>query len=154
MADELLVIERVAVLQRVGIFSAVPGYTLAAVAGVLEEVRFAAGDAVIERGALEDWLYVVADGLVRAHIGDRTLTECGPGNVVGELAVLAPAARSASVTAIQPSLLLRLRRSAFEELLDDRPVIARSVIAALALRLRALADEDAEIEEIPELALS
>lgn len=154
MADELLTIERVAVLQRVGIFKAVPGHTLAAVAVALEELRVAAGDTVIERGAVEDWLYVVADGLVRVHVGDRTLTECGPGDVVGELAVLAPAARSASVTAVQPSLLLRLRRGPFDELLDDRPVIARSVIAALALRLRALADEDAGLEAVAEFALS
>ena len=65
---------------------------------------------------------------VRVHIGDGRLLESGPGGVVGEFAVLAPAPRSASATAIEPSLLLRLRRGPFEELLDDRPEIARAVI--------------------------
>ncbi len=147
MVDELLTIERVAVLQRVRILSAVPGHTLVAVARLLEELHVAAGDAVIERGAVEDWLFIVAEGRVRAHIGERTLTECGPGDVVGELAVLAPAARSASVTAVEPSLLLRLRRGPFEELLEDRPKIARSVITALVLQLRKLADEEAEVAD-------
>jgi CRP-like cAMP-binding protein len=143
-ADELLTIERVAVLQRVEMFGAVPGHTLAGVARLLEEVRIGAGVTFIERGAIEDWLYVVAEGRVRAHAGDRTLGERGPGAVVGELAVLAPAPRSASVTTVEPTLLLRLRRAPFEELLDDRPEIARAVIGSLAKRLQDLANEDAE----------
>jgi CRP-like cAMP-binding protein len=143
VAGELLTIERVAVLQRVEMFLSVPGHTLAGVARLLEEVRIDTGVTFIERGAVEDWLYVVAEGRVRAHVGDRTLTEIGPGSVVGELAVLQPAARSASVTAIEPTLLLRLRRAPFEELLDDRPEIARAVIGSLARRLQHLADEDA-----------
>ena len=77
---------------------------------LLEEVPFEAGARIIDRGAVEDWLFVVAEGRVRVHIGERTLLETGPGGVVGEFAVLAPAPRSASATAIEPSLLLRLRR--------------------------------------------
>lgn len=143
VADELLTIERVAVLQRAGIFAAVPGHSLVAVARLMEEVRFGDGETVIERGAVEDWLYVVAQGRVRAHVGERVLSERGPGGVVGELALLAPAARSASVTALEPSLLLRLRRKPFDELLDDRPGIARAVIGELTRRLQELADDDA-----------
>ncbi len=141
--DELLVIERVAVLQRVGIFSAVPGHVLAGVAIALEEVRFAEGEPVMLRGAVEDWLFVVARGGVNVHIGDRTLRVLGPGSVVGELAILSPAPRAASVTTFEPSLLLRLRKGPFEELLDDRPEIARAVIADLARRVQDLADREA-----------
>lgn len=141
---ELLTIERVAVLQRVGLFGSAPGHTLVAVARLLDEVRFGPGEAVIERGAVEDWLFIVASGRVRAHLGEQTLVERGPGEVVGELALLAPGARSASVTALEHSLLLRLRREPFEELLDDSPEIARAVIASLARRLQELADRDAQ----------
>lgn len=141
--DELLTIERVAALQRVGMFAGVPGHVLVAVARLLEEVRVEPGVTFIERGAVEDWLFVVVAGLVRAHVGDRVLAERGAGEVVGELSVLVPAARSASVTAVEPTLLLRLRRRPFEELLDDRPEIARGVIASLTRRLQELADQDA-----------
>jgi CRP-like cAMP-binding protein len=127
--SELMTIERVAVLQRVALFGDVPGHTLVAVARLFEEVRFDTGERIIERGAVEDWLFVVADGRVRVHIGDRTVVETGAGGVVGEFAVLAPAPRSASATALEPTLLLRLRRNPFEELLDDRPEIARGVMA-------------------------
>ena len=90
-----MTIERVAVLQRVALFREVPGHTLVAVARLLEEVSFEAGDRVIERGSVEDWLYVVAEGRIRVHIGEMDLVEYGPGGVVGEFALLAPAPRSA-----------------------------------------------------------
>ena len=145
LPDELLTIERVAVLKRVGLLSAVPGHRLVAVARLLEEVRVEPGVTILERGAVEDWLFVVASGKVRVHVGSRTLVESGPGAVVGELAVLAPAPRSASVTAMEPTLLLRLRRGPFEELLDDSPAIARVVISTLAAQLQAVADEAADV---------
>lgn len=135
-SDEVLTIERVAVLQRVDLFGEVPGHALVAVARLFEEVSFEAGEPIIERGTVEDWLYVVADGRVRVHIGDRTVAETGPGGVVGEFAVLVPAPRSASVTAIDPVRLLRLRREPFDELLDERPEIARGVITTLARLLQ------------------
>ena len=141
---ELMTIERVAVLKRVALFGEVPGHTLVAVARRLEEESFEAGETIIERGSVEDWLFVVAEGRIRVHIGELTLIETGPGGVVGEFALLAPAPRSASATAIEPSLLLRLRRGPFEELLDDRPEIARAVIATLAKMLQASADNHAE----------
>jgi CRP-like cAMP-binding protein len=78
---------------------------------------------------------------VQVHVGQRVLGESGKGDVVGEFAVLASAPRSASVTAIEPSLLLRLRRGPLEELLDDRPEIARGVISTL-VRLLQVANED------------
>ncbi len=137
LSDELLTIERVAVLHGVGLFRAVPGHELVPVARMVEEVRVPSGTTFIERGAMEDWLFVVALGAVRVHIDDRLVGEVGPGGVVGELAVLVPAPRAASVTAIEPTLLLRLRRQPFEELLEDRPEISRAIITALAKMLQA-----------------
>ena len=60
--------------------------------------------------------------------------------------MLAPAPRAASATAVEPSLLLRLRRGPFEELLEDRPEIARAVIHTLARLLQA-ADHGADVVE-------
>src|SRR6266851_9182977 len=88
---QLLTIERVSVLKSVGLFADVPGHSLVAVARLLEEMTFDAGDRIIERGAVEDWLFVVAEGGIRVHIGDVVLLESGPGGVVGEFALLAPA---------------------------------------------------------------
>jgi CRP-like cAMP-binding protein len=141
-SNELMTIERVAVLRRVTLFGDIPGRSLVAVARLLEEHRAAEGDTVIERGAVEDWMFVVAEGRVRVHRDERILAEVDVGGVFGELAVLSPAPRAASVTAIGPTLLLRLRRQPFEELLEDHPEIARVVIETLA-RLLQTADDGA-----------
>jgi CRP-like cAMP-binding protein len=144
--DELMTIERVAVLRRAALFSAVPGHTLVAVARLLAEVKVTAGTRIIERGAVEDWLFVLAAGRARVHVDDETLREVGEGVVIGELAVLSPAPRSASVTAVEPALLLRLDRRPFEELLEDRPEIARAVTGTLARQLQAQA---ADVHVLP-----
>jgi len=142
---ELLTVERVAVLHRVSLFAEVPGHVLVPVARLLEEVRVPAETTVIERGAVEDWLYIVAEGLLHVHVSGRVLAEVGPGGVVGELAVLAPAPRAASASAIEPTLLLRLRRAPFEELLDDHPEIGRVLLTTLARQLQAAVDEPSPV---------
>lgn len=139
--DELLTVERVGVLHRVPLFAEAPGHILVPVARLLEEVRVEAGATFLERGAVEDWLFVVAEGRVRVHVGDDDLAGVEAGGVVGELAVLAPAPRAASATALEPTLLLRLRHAPLEELLEDRPEVARAVITALAKLLQANADD-------------
>jgi CRP-like cAMP-binding protein len=136
----VLLVERVAALHRVDLFAGVPGRTLAAVAATADEVAVEAGTTFIEHGALEDCLYVVVAGRVRVHRGERTLVELGAGTAVGELAVLVPEARSASVTALEPVELLRVRKPVLDELLADRPELASQVIAALVTRLRENAD--------------
>ena len=144
VADELLTVERVAVLHKVPLFGTVPGHDLVPVARLLEEVRVDAGDTFIEQGAVENWLYLIADGVVRVHIGGHTLREVGSGGVVGDLAVLAPAPRSASVTAIEPTLLLRLRSEPFHELLEDHPEVARAIISTVARMLQSVPVDNRE----------
>ena len=76
---------------------------------------------------------------LRVHLGDRTLNVLGAGSVFGELAVLMPEPRAASVTTLEPTVVLRLRKPAFDDLLVDQPELARSVIEALVATLRSSA---------------
>ena len=96
----------------------------------------AAGTLVIAEGAVEDHLYAVVAGRLRVHHGERTVVELGPGATVGELAALVPEPRAASVTAIEPTTLLRIDKPVLDELLADRPVLAGRVIAALVAMVR------------------
>jgi CRP/FNR family cyclic AMP-dependent transcriptional regulator len=131
-----LTIERVAVLNQVEIFAGTPDHILATVAQILEEVELEPGQTFIEEGVLEDCMYIVVEGKVRVHRNDLTIITLEPGDTVGELAVLDPEARSASVTAEDKVLLFRLGKEAFDEVLTDRPEIAQGVIRALTRRLR------------------
>ena len=143
----MLVVERVSALHSVDLFARVPGRVLVGVAATAEEVTVETGSTFIEHGAVEDCLYVVVSGRVRVHRGDRTLVELGAGSAVGELAVFVPQPRTASVTALEPTLLLRVRKLVLDELLADRPELATGVITALAGRLRASAEHAASTAE-------
>ncbi len=132
-------VDRVAALHRVDLFAAVPGRVLAAVAEVATEVRTEVGGVLIDEGAVEASLYAIVEGRVRVHRGDETLVELGPGVTVGELAALVPEPRSASVTALEPTLALRIDKAVLDELLAEWPELGHGVIAALVSRLRAIA---------------
>ena len=126
-------VERVAALHRVELFAGVPGRVLAAVARAAVEVRLPPGDVLIEEGAVEAHLYAIVEGRVRVHRGDQTLVELGPGATVGELAALVPQPRGASVTALEPTLVLRLDKAVLDDLLVEWPELAHGVIAALVV---------------------
>src|SRR5262245_30926638 len=136
----LALVERVAALHRVELFAGIPGRVLAAVAEAAGETRFSQGEGLMAEGAVEAHLYAIVDGRVRVHRGGQTVLELGPGATVGELAVLVPAPRTASVTALEPTLVLRVDKLVLDELLVDWPELTHGVIAELVSRLRAAAE--------------
>ena len=56
--------------------------------------------------------------------------------VFGEMAVLDSEPRSASVTAVQDAVLLKIGRDDFRDILGERPEIAMGVMKVLTRRLR------------------
>jgi len=133
-------VERVAALHRVELFAGIPGRVLVAVAEAAVEVRASPGEVLMAEGAVEAHLYALVEGRVRVHRGGQTLVELGPGATVGELAALVPAPRTAWVTALEPTLALRVDQAVLDDLLVDWPELAHGVIAALVSRLRATAE--------------
>jgi len=137
-------VERVVALHGVGLFADVPGRTLAAVARRASELEVSEGTLVIAEGAVEEHLYAVVRGRLRVHHGERTVALIGAGATVGELAALVPEPRSASVTALEPTTLLRIDRPLLDELLADRPALATGIIAALVAMVRERARAEAD----------
>lgn len=132
----LLTIERVAVLQSIDIFAETPAFILASVARILQEVTLRPGETLIREGDVEDSMYVIIDGQVEVRREGILIITLDPGKTVGELAVLDPEPRSATVTAVDSTLLFCIRREPFLEVMADRPEIAQGVIRALSRRLR------------------
>ncbi len=131
----LLTIERVALLKRVSLFERTPDRVLAGLARTLREETFPRGTTMMVEGAVEDWLFVIVDGLVSVSHWDA-VTELGSGAVVGELAVLAGEKRVVTVVATTDVHAFRLSKVDFDEALRTRPEIAEGVIAELVRRLR------------------
>jgi CRP-like cAMP-binding protein len=68
--------------------------------------------------------------------GERTIITLGPGEIFGELALLDPEPRLASVEAQVETRLLRLDREAFLELMEGNIEVVRGVLHVLCERLR------------------
>jgi CRP-like cAMP-binding protein len=132
----LLTIEKVLILKQVSIFADLPEEELTRLAAIGKEVEVGAGEQIIAKGDTGAHLYVLATGQVRVHDGDRTIATLGEGAVFGELSVLDPEPRSASVTATDDTLLFRISQEALYELMSDRPSVAHSIIRFLCRRFR------------------
>ena len=132
----LSTIERVIILKAVEIFAGTPDEVLADIAALLEEINVPAGQMLFTKGDLGDSLYIVIDGKLKAHDGDYVLNDLNARDVFGEMALLDPEPRSASVTAVEDSHLFRLDQIPFYDLMADRSEVARGIIRVLTSRLR------------------
>ncbi len=132
----MLLIEKVITLKAVEMFARTPEDVLADVAALAEEVRFKAGDTIFSKGDSGESLYVIVQGEVKVHDGGLDLKRLKDKSVFGELAVLDPEPRSASVTAITDTHLLRLDSEAFLELMSGNMEVVRGVLSVLCDRIR------------------
>jgi CRP-like cAMP-binding protein len=81
-------------------------------------------------------MYIIVSGRVRIHDGERTLNYLGERQEFGEIALLDREPRSASVTTVEDTLLLRLDQEPFYDLMDEHSDFSRGVIRALIDKLR------------------
>jgi CRP-like cAMP-binding protein/ATP/ADP translocase len=132
----LLLIERVILLKALSIFSETPERVLVEVASILEEIEVKAGQSIFKKGDMGDCMYILISGQVRVHDGDQALRDLGPGDIFGELSVLDPEPRSASVTALEDTRLFRLYRDGLYDLMADHIEVVRGIIRVLCRWLR------------------
>ena len=131
------VVERVLLLKSSNFFAGVPDPLLAGIAASLEEVPVTSGATIVNEGAVDQSMYVIARGRMEARHGDAGLSTMEAGEVFGELALLDPAPRSATVVALEDGLLLKLAGPVFQDLLADHGEMALAIIRELVQRLRA-----------------
>ena len=105
-----------------------------------EEIKFPAGAVIFEEGTKGLVMYVIVEGEVEISLRGKTLAVASAGEIVGEMALLKNAARSATVTAKTDCLLETIDRERFEDLVKDSPSFALYVMNVLADRIR-LANE-------------
>ena len=129
-------VEKVLFLKSIDLFRALPSDELAQIAEIAEEQPLAAGDPVFGEGEPGDALYLIVDGRVKVHKGDKELVQLGVRDVFGEMAVLDSEPRSASVTVVEDAVLLKIGRDDFRDILTERPEIAMGVMKVLTRRLR------------------
>lgn len=107
---------------------------------LMTEERYAPGQIVCIEGEAGDATYVIWSGRAAIIKGDfdspSILGIRGPGDIVGEMALLEDQPRFASVVALESLRLLRIDRENFARLLTGSSFIGMSIMAALSARLR------------------
>ena len=105
----------------------------------LELLPIARGAHLVREGDSSDALYIVVSGRFEVTVAGRpgSVAQIGAGHPVGEIAFFAGGLRTATVSAIRDSLVLKLGRAEFSDLCERTPAMWRTIMATLAKRLAA-----------------
>ena len=133
-------VDRMLVLRRVPIFAALDPEDLQRVAALAVERRWGGGESIMVEGDVGSELVVIVEGRVRVvHVDEgreHLLRAYGPGDHIGELAVLREAPRAATVIADDAGVRgLVIGGEAIHALLRERPDAAMAMLATLADRI-------------------
>lgn len=102
-------------------------------AGSLEQ--FEPGEEIVREGSLGDALYLVLTGSVGVSKNSQALAQLASGEFFGEMALIEPAPRSASVHAIEPTFVFRLPYTALQSLLGDDNAAFNAVLVQIVKTL-------------------
>jgi CRP-like cAMP-binding protein len=95
-------------LAEIPLFAALPRAELEEIASVAVEVETPEGEAIATQGELGHALFAIESGTVEVSADGQRLATLGPGDVFGEVAVMAAGIRMASVVATSPTRLIGL----------------------------------------------
>ncbi len=112
----------------------------AAVAGVRQVPE---GTVLCREGETADRWWIVEDGLAEVTVGGLYVATIGPGESIGELALLDGQPRNATVTAGSDMVLHEVDGALFLQLLADHPKVTLALLREVAVRLRATTEQTA-----------
>jgi len=127
-------------LRRLPLFAGLPARDLERLYQQAETIALEAGDWLMKEGETGEALYVVLDGeieiLKRSGPQEVTLAARGPGEVIGEMALLQQARRNASGRAAKKARLLSIGKEAFWKMLGSSPEAAVALLQTFSARLQ------------------
>ena len=123
------------VLGRVALFCRLDERELGSIMGIAEVGEYGAGETVMREGEMGDELHVILSGRLSLAKGQTPIGELGPGEHFGEMALIRTTPRSATVTAVEPSELVTLRRRDFFEIIRTEPAVAVKLLWQFVLVL-------------------
>jgi MFS family permease len=137
--SEVAVPEReLELLRALPIFAPLPMVTLEHLAGSLRPVRVGPGEEIVREGEAGDRFYVVGAGEVGVKAKGQPLGTLGPGESFGEIALLRPVPRTATVVARGEVELFSLDRDEFVAAVTGHPESRDAADAVIGARLGSL----------------
>ncbi len=106
---------------------------------IAQERQFATGQEIFAEGAAGDGVYFVKSGLVEVLAGSaerRVISQLGPGEIFGEMAIIEHRPRSATVRAAQTTEVYFLPRGEMLTFIQRSPGLAFALLQQISRRLR------------------
>lgn len=104
--------------------------------GARTVISLQAGLPVFTEGEFGNNMYVLLAGSVAISVGGEIIEVAGPGSLLGEMALISSAVRSATVITRTDCRVISVNSSQFDLLVRESPAFARHVMEVMADRLR------------------
>jgi CRP-like cAMP-binding protein len=149
----MTLVERLALLLDVHVLRFAGVQALADLAAVSEEVFFAAGEIVVERGVEHERMIRIVDGEALAEReGPTVVRHQGPGDLVCGTAILGRSAGAWQARAVTPTRGISFPIEALFDLMEEHFDLVRSILSALGARREQLLERMAT--ESPNLVVT
>lgn len=99
--------------------------------------EFQPGEIIFHEGEPGDYMYVVLEGEVDIVHNEKVINRVGPGEILGEMALIDNSPRSATARVSLPSILVLVNRFDFTFYVQHSPFFALDILEIMANRLRA-----------------
>lgn len=129
---------KIEMLRRVRMFAKCHGNALELISRLADEVDVPDGYTLMRQGELGQEFFLVAAGRVRIERDGTTVNTLGPGDYLGEIALLDEGRRTATAVTEGPAKLLVITHRGFHSLLDSSTDVRAAIMGSLAERLRGL----------------
>jgi len=117
-------------LRELALFSGASRSELAVIGRQLTRLNVAAGTVLVREGSRGDEFMIVLEGEAEVSQGGRAIATIGPGDLVGEMALLHEdrrGRRNATVTALSDMVIYAGSPSEFRQILDAAPSVAEKI---------------------------
>ena len=127
-------------LKNVRLFSECSKDELREIDRLADTIELEAGTEFVTQGHYGHAAYLVIDGEAAVIRDGEKVGTIGPGGTIGELSVIEPGPRTATVVAETKMTVLAFNSPEFLTAVEDIPALSRSLLRSLAKRLRELDD--------------
>jgi len=126
-------------LRRLPLFTGVSDEDLNWLVQKATPVTLQPGEFLMEEGSPGDSMYIVVDGefkiIKRSNLQDIVIAMREAGEVIGEMALIDHAPRTASVKAVRESHVLMIHEEAFHQLISTSPSAALAILHTVSARV-------------------